>query len=132
MKMLVMSFLLGSYAFAGSAVSLSCKATNPCQYAGKGLAHCIASITVAGRANGMGTEVIGFQPVKFGNTIKLAPQRSAVAIKVVANTIKFSSEDGDQWGDLQSAPGGRYVGHITVDQDFQFEVSCQDKSIGFE
>lgn len=131
-SLILISFLLGSYAFAGSAVSLSCVAAQPCLYAGKGLPHCVSSITVSGRANGMGVEVIGFRPVKIGNEIKLAPQRTQVAIKAVANTIKFYSADGDQHGDLQSVPGGRYAGHITVDQDFEFEVSCLDKSIGFE
>jgi hypothetical protein len=132
MKLLVLGLLVSSFSFAGKTVYLECGTATPCKFYGKGMKYCISKIVVAGPANGYGSETISYRTAQIGRDLLIKPTQTTVAIKAGVNKISFQSADGDQWGDLQSVLGGRYAGVITVDQDFEFSVSCADKTIGYE
>lgn len=140
MKSLLFACLLtGAQAFAignssvGTALSLDCAPAKPCQYATKGLKHCISRINLTGRLDGAAKEIISLRPLKQSREVLLMPQTNEVAVTRGENgAISFQSDDGDQWGELKPTAGGRYVGVISVDQDFEFTVTCANRAIGME
>lgn len=133
---LVICLLASTQAFAApfkNHLSLDCVPAQPCQYATKGLKHCISRVNLTGRVDGTATEIISLRPVKMSREVYLRPQTHEVSVTRGENqALSFQSDDGDQWGELQPIPGGRYSGVISVDQDFEFKVTCIDKAIGFE
>lgn len=130
--LLVISFFWSAIGFAVPVVSLDCTPTTPCKYVGKGLRGCISKVTLTGIPNGPGEVKVHFRPAQLGHEVQILPQKSKVVISAAIGKLAYTSADGDQWGQLQSALGRRYVGQITIDQDFPLDVSCSDKTVGFE
>lgn len=130
---LLIALMWSNFGFASSFVSLDCKTATPCAHTYQsGLKYCVSSISLSGRIGSRGTEMIYFSPMKIGQDLKLLPQQESVIIKKSASTISFSDENGDNWGELKSDLRGNFVGTITVDQDFEFQVACTNKALGFE
>ncbi|MGE3757116.1 MAG: hypothetical protein AB7H97_05130 [Pseudobdellovibrionaceae bacterium] len=133
-SLLIGMVAISSSAFAieyGGIVSLQCIPTNPCQYVTQGMKYCVSNVTLSGRAGSRGTETIRYRPANIGHEILLQPQRFTVLIGHSANWLSFQDTTGDQWGQIKTSSGALLVGKITVDQDFEFEVNCQNKALGF-
>ncbi len=132
MKNIIFLTLVGSAAMAadfGGPVSLECIPVAPCKYASEGL-NCVSKILVSGRAGGRGIEEIHFRPENISREVMIVPQKYAVLIGYSPNSLSFHDQTGDQSGQLKATRGAKYVGTITVDQDFSFSVSCQNKALG--
>lgn len=130
MKLLIAISLFGFNVLASDFVQLSCVPTEPCQHAENGLEFCVTKIEVGGRIEG--TEKIKFRTKDIGRDYNVPTPSYSVQINRNKNHIYFSDETGDQNGLLKPAAGGRYEGRITVDEDFEFEVTCSNKAIGYE
>lgn len=114
-----------------SSLSLDCVPAKPCQYASKGLKHCVSRVNLTGRLDGAAKEIVSLRPLKQSREVLLMPQANEVAVTSGENSsISFQSDDGEQWGELKPTTGGRYSGVISVEQDFEFTVTCADRSVG--
>ncbi len=122
-------FTIGTFA---DSVNIQCIPIQPCLYATEGLDVCVAKVSIYGSANGNGTEVIEVRPITPEHEILLSAKTYEIAFQSPKDQFHFQDESGDQFGRLESEVGGTYVGSITVDQDFEFQVTCTDKSITLE
>ncbi|GEM_PF-4855350 len=129
---LILSLLVSIVSFGRTMVSLDCTTPTPCKFDRKGLQGCVSKITLSGRPNSDGEFTYYTRPSNIALEVMPRPVKQTVFIRTGVNKIEFASNDGDQWGRLQSSLGGRYDGTVTIDQDFEFQVSCSDKAIGFE
>lgn len=135
MNKTILLLLLSSSAFAvgpRGSVYLQCKPKNPCQYASGGTQNCVSKIEISGTAGGSGTETIHYRSADVTREILLVPQQVSVQIRSDGTRLSFYDQTGDQFGSLNLTQGASYQGAITVDQDFEFQVSCQNKAFGYE
>lgn len=127
----LMSLLVGTQALAAyEPLLLRCIPSQPCVHAAS-MGKCIYGFEVSGRNHQEGTERI-YHARPSGELMMLPPRLETVSISSDSGLIRFQDETGDQWGQLREAGGDLYSGQITVDQDFEFEVSCRNEAIGFE
>ncbi len=116
---------------------LECTTSASCKYADSfSPKKCVSKINLYFDSTGQGTEVISYTPARLGAEIFLKGDNYPVVSKVELikgkTVVTFQDQTGDQWGQLASDGYGNFIGNITVDQDFPFNVTCLDKSIGFE
>lgn len=135
-SILFLSLLMASSAFAGDYVQLNCKVADPCLHA-SGLGNrCVNKIEISGRLdqNNQGplTQTVTMSHSNPTFDFKLVPQKHQIVAVKHSHSIEFYGDNGDTWGKLLMVPGAIYKGPITLDQDFEFEVSCIDEAIGFE
>ncbi len=116
-KLILILGMIAQLSFGASLLSVNCVPTDPCKVKSK----CVSKITLIGPVQGFGEEKI-----YFGSKSKISGvQSGGVIIKTSLNKIRFSSADGDQWGELiSSGISSNYVGSIVVDQDFEYKVQC--------
>lgn len=131
-NLFVFTLLFGSQALARPYVRLQCYPTDPCLHMQSMSNRCVSSFEIVGSANGSGTEVIQLRAERLGANMVFYPRQEEIQIRSFADGLRFVDTTGDQWGLLKSKLGGQYEGRIVLDQDFEFEVTCQDSSVGLE
>ncbi|MFL5812725.1 MAG: hypothetical protein ACJ763_04040 [Bdellovibrionia bacterium] len=133
MKMFILlSAFFATQAFANGNVHLECIPKQPCLYASRGLNHCLTQVALNGKVGSFGIETLSFRPVNPATEVMQAPQTYTIMIGASANKLSFRDRDGEQWGTLVAGNSGIIYGTVTVDEDFQFQVMCRNKAIGFE
>jgi hypothetical protein len=123
-KLILLSVIFSTQAFAQGNVHLECRPKQPCLYAARGLNSCLDKVDLNGVAGGHGTETVWLRQADPRIEVMLVPQKYNVVIGLSANKLSFNDRDGEQWGSLL-AGGGAIHGTVTVDEDFQFQVTCR-------
>lgn len=130
MKFLFLTlFALSFNAEASKYFELVCIPAKPCAYAQDLGGKCITSIKLAARSKSAAVETINYRPQDPRLEVIIPSDTYQVSLKTSLRSIKFSDSTGDQNGELSTTNSSQFKGQITVDQDFEFAVTCQDKSV---
>ncbi len=138
MKTFVFALSVVSFGFVpfanANALALKCSVETPCSHASSSdLGYCVRNVAVYGSSHSTnGQLVVTRSPSNPAQEIFLLPTELDVTIKKTRNTIEFRDEEGDNWGELSINDQGQFNGVVTLEEDFEFRITCQDDAIGYE
>ncbi len=135
MKTFVLALVIGSLSSISQArpvFALKCTPKARCAYSSSAdLGYCVQKLAVYGsQGSSEGSLIITPSPANPASEILLSPIEIHVNVTKRGTTLTFRDAEGENWGKLNG--NIQAEGTITLDEDFEFEVTCYDESIGYE